>query len=112
MKEEARNVLSGAGAGFVAALIVCPLDVTKLRIQNQPAHSKGAYRGTTSTLLRIIQEEGILGLYSGWSPTGKEKSTDGTVVCYLIDRGIWFSTYERFKGSLSQWSRKSMSLMA
>ena len=41
------QMLAGAGAGLVTALVTCPLDVLKTRLQNQQRLSKSidGYRG-------------------------------------------------------------------
>ncbi|KAI9365465.1 mitochondrial carrier domain-containing protein [Zopfochytrium polystomum] len=101
------HALAGAGSGLIAAVIVTPLDVTKVRLQNQviltsPTLSGGAprnytpsspppppkYRGTLPTLKLIWREEGLRGLFSGLTPS---------VLAYLPDRAIWFSMYHECK---------------
>ncbi|KAI9208654.1 mitochondrial carrier domain-containing protein [Polychytrium aggregatum] len=84
-----KTATAGAVSGLVAAIMVCPLDVVKVRLQNQTASSVPKYvGGTVSTLKAIWSEEGVRGLYRGLSPA---------VVSYLPDRAIWFSCYYKFK---------------
>ncbi|KAJ3312547.1 hypothetical protein HDV04_002864 [Boothiomyces sp. JEL0838] len=58
--ETIRNALSGGTAGLVAAVITCPLDMIKLRLQN---------RVSSKTTLEIFNEiwkiDGLKGLYRG-----------------------------------------------
>lgn len=62
--ETIRNALSGGTAGLVAAVITCPLDMIKLRLQN---------RVSSKTTLEIFNEiwkiDGLKGLYRGVFPT-------------------------------------------
>jgi solute carrier family 25 folate transporter 32 len=46
--EKTKTSLAGAGAGLAAAVVTCPLDLVKTRIQNQSRPVQGVhyYRGT------------------------------------------------------------------
>ncbi|GMF53040.1 unnamed protein product [[Candida] boidinii] len=67
--------ISGAMAGFISGIIVCPLDVGKTRLQAQGSYLKShpnnstfqsiRYKGLVNTLDVIYKEEGIRGLYRG-----------------------------------------------
>eukprot|EP00227_Mantoniella_beaufortii_P004328 CAMPEP_0197607914 /NCGR_PEP_ID=MMETSP1326-20131121/48036_1 /TAXON_ID=1155430 /ORGANISM="Genus nov. species nov., Strain RCC2288" /LENGTH=151 /DNA_ID=CAMNT_0043176039 /DNA_START=70 /DNA_END=522 /DNA_ORIENTATION=- len=64
------NALSGAGAGGIAAAIVCPLDVLKTRLQVSTLQRGGnAYMSTYQSLAHIVNTEGVKGLYRGLTPT-------------------------------------------
>ncbi|KAI8847661.1 mitochondrial carrier domain-containing protein [Chytridium lagenaria] len=78
--------IAGAGSGLIAAVIVTPLDVVKVRLQNQSygPNVQPRYKGTFKTLATIWREERIRGLYSGLSPT---------IIAYLPDRALWFTVY-------------------
>ncbi|KAJ3096297.1 hypothetical protein HK100_005600 [Physocladia obscura] len=92
--ETLRQVVAGGTSGLVSAVLVTPLDVVKIRLQNQP-RTPGAtprYAGTFATLATIAREEGIRGLFSGLSPS---------VLAYLPDRIIWFSVYHHSKRFLA-----------
>ncbi|KAJ1654943.1 hypothetical protein IWQ61_005210 [Dispira simplex] len=89
-----KNTVAGAGAGCMSSMVTCPLDVVKIRLQNQ---GKGngiipLYRGTISALRRIRAEEGIRGLYRGLGPT---------LMGYLPTWAIYLSTYEALKQGIS-----------
>lgn len=85
--------LSGALAGFLAGVSVCPLDVAKTRLQAQGVHDNPAgvspkYSGISGTLSTIVREEGVRGLYRGIVPI---------VMGYFPTWMIYFSVYERAK---------------
>ncbi|KAJ3376615.1 hypothetical protein HDU84_009686, partial [Entophlyctis sp. JEL0112] len=78
----------------VSAVLVTPLDVVKIRLQNQ-FFAPGVvprYSGTFPTLATIAREEGMRGLFSGLAPS---------VYAYLPDRVIWFSVYHNAKHALA-----------
>ncbi|KAI9295290.1 mitochondrial carrier [Neoconidiobolus thromboides FSU 785] len=90
LTESNKHSIAGAGAGLVASVITCPLDVVKTRLQNQGVEKPGIkyYRGTYSSLKRIWFEEGIRGLYRGLGPT---------IMGYLPTWAIYFTAYDSFK---------------
>ncbi|KAJ9058414.1 hypothetical protein DSO57_1012443 [Entomophthora muscae] len=97
--EATKNSIAGAGAGLVAAIVTCPLDVVKTRLQNQglslPTTAK--YPGTRACLVKIWSEEGLRGLYRGLGPT----------ICgYLPTWAIYFTAYEAFKSQASFYLQK------
>ncbi|RKP17375.1 mitochondrial carrier [Rozella allomycis CSF55] len=55
------------GAGVVTSILVCPLDVVKMRLQSQINNTK--FPGISKTLKGILREEGIKGWYKGLGPT-------------------------------------------
>ncbi|GME68981.1 unnamed protein product [[Candida] boidinii] len=90
--------ISGAMAGFISGIIVCPLDVGKTRLQAQGSYLKShpnnstfqsiRYKGLVNTLNVIYKEEGIRGLYRGLVPI-----TFGYFPTWMI----YFSCYEQCK---------------
>lgn len=90
--------ISGAMAGFISGIIVCPLDVGKTRLQAQGSYLKShpnnstfqsiKYKGLVNTLNVIYKEEGIRGLYRGLVPI-----TFGYFPTWMI----YFSCYEQCK---------------
>lgn len=111
--------LSGALAGFLSGVIVCPLDVAKTRLQVQSFYykkpefeSRGLkYKGLFNTFSKIIQEEGYKGLYNGLVPIS---------LGYFPTWMIYFSVYEYCKRSdhfpfnsiQSEYGKHSMSAVA
>ena len=87
------NALAGAGAGAIAATIVCPLDVLKTRLQVSTLRSGGdAYVSTYQSLAHIAKTEGVHGLYRGLTPT---------IVALLPNWAVYFTVYESLKQVMS-----------
>lgn len=104
--------LSGALSGFLAGIMVCPLDVAKTRLQAQDnklaktkslsnfntssaphatkTFAKRKYNGLLGTLKTIVKEENIKGLYKGLVPI---------TLGYFPTWMIYFSIYEHCKHS-------------
>lgn len=106
--------ISGAASGFVAGVVVCPLDVVKTRLQAQGVLSqanedyhrrhpnlevqfKPKYKGFVGAFRTIIHEEGIRGLYRGLVPI---------TIGYLPTWTIYFTVYERAKNFYPQFNRE------
>ncbi|EDO14764.1 hypothetical protein Kpol_312p2 [Vanderwaltozyma polyspora DSM 70294] len=101
LSETQITAMSGALAGFVSGVIVCPLDVAKTRLQAQGLQSRGEnkyYRGLYGTLSTIVRDEGPKGLYKGLVPI---------LMGYLPTWMIYFSVYEFCKTSYPQIFHKS-----
>ncbi|KAI5948734.1 hypothetical protein KGF57_005345 [Candida theae] len=78
--------IAGAASGFLAGVVVCPLDVIKTRLQAQ--QDKANRLGFRQMLTRILRTEGITGLYRGLVPI---------TIGYLPTWTIYFTVYERAK---------------
>jgi solute carrier family 25 folate transporter 32 len=87
------QMCAGAGAGLSASLVVNPLDVIKIRLQNQ----RQGTQGTWQTCQSLLREEGYKGLFRG---------IKATTCAYCVDRAIWFPVYQSFKRNLSRFFRK------
>ena len=81
--------LSGAMSGFLAGIVVCPLDVVKTRLQAKGAdvRPQKSY-GFLGEFSSIIHREGIRGLYRGLVPI---------TIGYLPTWTIYFTVYARAK---------------
>jgi len=86
------NILCGSAAGFVAKIVVYPLDLAKKRLQVQgfeKAREKFSriiiYKGMTDCLRRTAVEEGFSGLYKGLVPS---------CVKAMAATGLVFALYE------------------
>lgn len=86
MSESQLMSIAGASSGFVAGIVVCPLDVVKTRVQALGMHSR--YQGFLGAFKTIVKEEGVRGLYRGVVPV---------MVGYLPTWAIYFTVYERAK---------------
>ncbi|CAG8594403.1 13301_t:CDS:2 [Cetraspora pellucida] len=60
----------GSIAGAVGATVVYPIDLVKTRMQNQRSKVVGEllYRNSIDCFRKVVQNEGLLGLYSGLGP--------------------------------------------
>lgn len=89
------NALSGAMAGLLSGIVVCPLDVAKTRLQAQGLQAKTTenlyYRGSIGTMSTIVRDEGVRGLYKGLVPI---------IMGYFPTWMIYFSVYEFCKDRL------------
>lgn len=60
-----RFVASGAICSSGVHLALTPIDVVKTKVQTNPAR----YPGIISSFQRVVKEEGLDGLFTGWAPT-------------------------------------------
>lgn len=77
-------MLSGAASGFLAGVVVCPLDVIKTRAQASGKPNTNHIQ----TFKDIVRNEGVSGLYRGIVPI---------TIGYLPTWAIYFTVYERAK---------------
>jgi solute carrier family 25 folate transporter 32 len=81
------HVLAGAGAGITSAIITCPLDVVKIRIQGRiPLIDAGTFKwqATMPSLRHILATEGIRGWYRGLGTT---------LITYIPSMSVYFQAY-------------------
>jgi len=78
-----QNVLAGMMAGLIEALVVVtPFEVVKTRLQGQKGRITGKaakklkYRGPAHAVARIVQKEGLKGLWKGATPTMVRQSSN------------------------------------
>ncbi|ORY31219.1 mitochondrial carrier domain-containing protein [Naematelia encephala] len=89
---EFHSMTAGAGAGLMASITTCPLDVVKTRLQAQHlARDAKGYEGVQRTITRIWQQSGARGFYRGLGPT---------LGGYLPTWGIYFTVYDEVKDRL------------
>eukprot|EP01032_Pedospumella_encystans_P010434 gene10434-12194_t len=62
-------LLSGMAAEAVCCSIFVPVDVVKERLQVQSNRTDSAYKGSIDAFRTIIKQEGLRGLYKGYSAT-------------------------------------------
>ena len=75
----------GGAASCVAAVVVHPFDLTKVRLQNTKGSAK---LSMFSTMVKIAQNEGFFNLYAGLSASILRQATYSTVR---------FGVYEKLK---------------
>lgn len=85
----------GGGASCVAALVVHPFDLTKVRLQNTKGNGK---KGMFSTMRTIAQTEGFFKLYNGLSASMLRQATYSTVR---------FGVYEKLRDYITLQTGKS-----
>jgi dicarboxylate transporter 10 len=73
----------GGAASCVATLVSHPFDLTKVRLQTVKGSSAS---GMLTTMLYIVRNEGILGVYSGLSASLLRQGTYSTVRFGLYDQ--------------------------
>uniref|UniRef100_A0A0D6QV68 Uncharacterized protein n=1 Tax=Araucaria cunninghamii TaxID=56994 RepID=A0A0D6QV68_ARACU len=92
----AEKALVGACAGGIAGAFtyVClhPLDTVKTKLQTRGASQM--YKGSLDVIAKVVQKEGIVGLYSGVS---------AVLVGSAISSAIYFGTCEFGKALFSKW---------
>lgn len=85
----------GGAASCVAAVVVHPFDLTKVRLQNTKGNVK---QGMFSTMIKIGKNEGVLKLYAGLSASILRQATYSTVR---------FGVYEKLKDFITSKTNKS-----
>ncbi|CAB4253740.1 similar to Saccharomyces cerevisiae YOR130C ORT1 Ornithine transporter of the mitochondrial inner membrane, exports ornithine from mitochondria as part of arginine biosynthesis [Maudiozyma barnettii] len=95
---ELNNILiSGAVAGSCASFVLTPVELVKCRLQiaNLNKNVTSGLKNTkiSGTILSILRERGILGLWQGQSSTFIRESFGGVA---------WFATYEIMKKTLKE----------
>ena len=80
------HAMAGGLSGLSASLLVNPLDVIKIRVQNSSSKT------SLGCFYDIWLKEGHKGFFRGISVTA---------VAYSVDKAIWFSVYVGFKDLLS-----------
>lgn len=84
----------GGAASCVAAVVVHPFDLTKVRLQNTKGNVK---QGMFSTMIKIGKNEGVLKLYAGLSASILRQATYSTVR---------FGVYEKLKDFITSKTNK------
>lgn len=94
--------IAGAASGFLAGVVVCPLDVVKTRLQAQGAMQKNILlKKFLSAFKEIFRTEGVKGLYRGLVPI---------TIGYLPTWTIYFTIYERAKTFYPTFLRQNLGI--
>jgi len=86
-----KSFVSGTATGIFTALVICPAEHIKCRLQIQPGIGVARYCGPTDALKKIYASHGFRGLYRGWVATCSRQGPG---------LGIYFATYESIKERL------------
>jgi len=63
------KLLSGGLAGAVANTVCYPFDFARTRLASDVGKGKGQFKGITDCIVTTVRQQGITGLYTGWSVT-------------------------------------------
>ncbi|KAL6073557.1 Mitochondrial arginine transporter BAC2 [Balamuthia mandrillaris] len=77
------STVAGAAAGVVTSLVIAPGDLIKIRLQIQ-IHDSSAFPGPVAGTRKLLQEEGIRGLYRGLT---------ATVAREIVTCSVFFTSY-------------------
>lgn len=80
------NAFIAGGVCAVISAFLNPLDVTKIRLQNQKVTSSGVvYRGMVSGALRIFEEEGLAGWVKGLNASMMRELTLVVTISFSLE---------------------------
>lgn len=68
-KSFAVKLFSGGFAGGIANTICYPFDFARTRLASDLAAGKGQFNGIADCILTTVRQQGVTGLYTGWSVT-------------------------------------------
>ncbi|XP_010081653.1 PREDICTED: mitochondrial uncoupling protein 3-like, partial [Pterocles gutturalis] len=89
------HFVAAFGAGFCATVVASPVDVVKTRYMNA---GPGQYRNALSCLLALLVQDGLTGLYKGFTPS-------------FLRLGSWnvvmFVAYEQQRAAVLAWPARS-----
>lgn len=68
-KSFAVKLTSGGLAGAVANTICYPFDFARTRLASDVGKGKGQFKGITDCIVTTVRNQGITGLYTGWTVT-------------------------------------------
>ena len=82
--------LAGSCSGFFSSFLTTPLHRVKVQLQTTTSYQyqQHTVRSTVFCARRILRQEGLRGMYKGWSAQALSET---------IGRGVYFGTYETMK---------------
>lgn len=99
--------LAGSISGFVNAFLSTPMELVKIRLQNQGTGAP-LYKGPMDCVTKIIKTQGYRGLYRGFRMTLlRETPSYGGIFFLAITRLVYFASYEIMTRAFQQDSSSS-----
>jgi solute carrier family 25 (adenine nucleotide translocator) protein 4/5/6/31 len=99
-KSFAVKLTSGGLAGAMANTICYPFDFARTRLASDLGSGKGQFKGIGDCILTTVRNQGITGLYTGWSVTvmGAFVYRAGQLGCFRQIQDL--NPYQKDKGTL------------
>lgn len=105
------NTVAGGLAGATSAIVSCPLDVIKTKLQaqgglnvsrngNGASPTRAAYRGVKGTAFTVWREDGLKGFYRGLNPL---------LLGYVPTWAVYLTIYSRTRSYISNKPELNMS---
>jgi len=94
-----QQLVAASFGGAISAVVTCPFDVVKTRLQIAPAVvsnpriKQQVFSGTMDAFVKIVRNEGVLTLWRGLAPS---------LFMTVPNAAIYFNTYEALKKRISQ----------
>jgi solute carrier family 25 (adenine nucleotide translocator) protein 4/5/6/31 len=99
-KSFAVKLTSGGLAGALANTICYPFDFARTRLASDLQKGKGQFKGITDCIVTTVRNQGITGLYTGWTVTvmGAFVYRAGQLGCFKQIQDL--NPYQKDKGAL------------
>ncbi len=96
----ATKLFSGGLAGGVANTICYPFDYARTRLASDVKKGKGQFNGIADCIMTTVRQQGVVGLYTGWSVTvmGAFVYRAGQLGCFKQIQDL--NPYKNDKGTL------------
>lgn len=93
-------LLASVVAGAVAAVLLCPMESTRIRIVTDPAYSD---KGLLTALPKMLREEGVFSSFAGiWAMLAKQVPyTLGKQVSFDVFAGLLYAFFHSLKDSVA-----------
>jgi len=94
------KLFSGGLAGAIANTICYPFDFARTRLASDLSKGKGQFKGITDCIVTTVRQQGITGLYTGWTVTvmGAFVYRAGQLGCFKQIQDL--NPYQKDKGTL------------
>jgi len=94
------KLFSGGLAGAIANTICYPFDFARTRLASDLSKGKGQFKGITDCIVTTVRQQGITGLYTGWTVTvmGAFVYRAGQLGCFKQIQDM--NPYQKDKGTL------------